>query len=214
MQQPKSITQNIYLAIMALLGWFALTTQFYIIINSGAAPTGELIVRYFSYFTLTTNLLVAVCSSSLLLSPTSKWGQFFSQQNALTAITVYILIVGIIYNFILRFLWQPKGLDMVVDELLHSVIPILFLIFWFVFVTKNHVKWQAILPWLLYPIVYLFFVLTRGSFAGFFPYPFLNINNLGFVKVLVNSVGIAAVFIVVTLVFVGIGNLLSKQVKP
>ena len=212
MQQPKSIPQNIYLAVMALLGWFALVTQFYININSGLASKSEIIVRYFSFFTLDTNLIVAVCSSSLLLSPTSKWGQFFSKQKTLTAITVYILIVGIIYNVILRFLWQPAGFQKLVDEILHSVIPVLFLIFWSAFVTKNHIKWQAILPWLIYPLVYLFFVLARGSFAGFFPYPFLNITTLGVVEVFINSVGIAIAFVVVALVFVGVGNALLRRV--
>ena len=203
---------KIYLALIAILGWFALIAQFYINIHSGlAAPFVEIIVRYFSYFTITTNLLVAIASTTLLINPLWGPGYFFSQQGTLAAITVYILIVGIIYNLILRSLWNPQGLQWVVDELLHSAIPLLLLGFWIIFAPKDELLWKDIWSWLIYPIVYMLFILFRGSTSKFYPYPFINIRVLGLNKVLANSIGIALAFVLVSLIMVALARFISRR---
>jgi len=211
MEKHYSSSMKIYLAAMVIIGWFALIAQFYITANLGVTPVPEMIVRYFSYFTIQTNLLLAVCYTVLLFSPGSAWGRFFSRQQTLAAITVYIIIVGLIYNTILRSLWNPEGLQKLVDELLHSVIPVMALIFWLVFTAKNQLQWKNILPWLIYPFAYIIYVLIRGFVAGFYPYPFINTMQLGLNKVMVNSVGIAVVFICMSLVLVGIGKSTDKN---
>ncbi|MEO6894207.1 MAG: Pr6Pr family membrane protein [Ginsengibacter sp.] len=213
MEIQQSSFTKIYLFIIALLGWFALISQFIININSQVAPTPELIIRYFSYFTILTNLLVAICSTSLLLKPTSKWGNFFSTQKTLTAITVYIVMVGLIYNLVLRFIWNPQGLQRVVDELLHSVIPLLFLFLWIFLVKKRFLKWNAFFPWLIYPLIYLLFILIRGAFSGFYPYPFIDVGNLGYSQVLIYSLGITIVFIVLFILFIVFGNIEERRTR-
>ena len=207
----KQNLERFYLAAMVIIGWFALVTQFYINMTSGISGIWELTVRYFSYFTIQTNILVAVCFTALLLKPQSKWGRFFSRQQTLSAITVYIVIVGLIYNTILRFLWDPEGLQKIVDELLHSVIPLLVLFYWFVFTAKDRLQWKNVLPWLIYPFAYIVYVLIRGSVSGFYPYPFINTQRLGLDKVLVNSVGIAFVFICMSLLLVMIAKSTRKE---
>ena len=206
----KQNLERFYLAAMVIIGWFALVTQFYINMTSGITGIRELMVRYFSYFTIQTNILVAVCFTTLLLKPQSKWGRFFSRQQTLSAITVYIVIVGLIYNTILRFLWEPEGLQKIVDELLHSVIPLLVLFYWFVFTAKDRLQWKNVLPWLIYPFAYIVYILIRGSVSGFYPYPFINTQRLGLNKVLVNSVGIAFVFICMSLLLVMIAKSTRK----
>ena len=207
-QESKFI--KAWLAIIAILGWFALAAQFYININSKAAPLPEIITRYFSYFTLDTNIIVALCCSFLLLSPASGLGRFFSRPSTQTAISIYILIVGIVYNVILRFLWAPQGLQKLVDELLHSVIPLLFVAYWFLFAARQPLQWKQVFPWLIYPFVYAVFVLIRGSFSGFFPYPFIDISKLGLNRALINAVGLTGVFLVTSLVFVAISKWMGR----
>lgn len=207
----QSPSTKIYLSVITLLGWFALISQFVINMNSQLAATPELIVRYFSYFTILTNLLVAICCTSLLLTPSSKGGQFFSSQKTLTAIAVYILVVGLIYNVILRFIWNPQGLQKVVDELLHSVIPLLFLLLWVFLFKKKSLKWNAFFPWLIYPLIYLVFILIRGAFSGFYPYPFIDATKLGYQKTLLNSLGITILFIVLFIIFIALGNIPGRR---
>ena len=210
MKQGQPNSARIYLVVLALLGWFALLTQFYININSKAAALVEIIVRYFSYFTITTNLLVALCSSILAIKSPSTGERFFSRQSVQTAIAVYILIVGLIYNIILRSIWNPQGIQKVVDELLHSVIPIMFLIYWIMYVARYPLKWNAILPWLIYPLIYTVFILIRGTYGGFYPYPFVDVGKLGLQVVLMNALGIVILFIIISLSFIAIGKFISK----
>ncbi len=197
---------------MVILGWFALAAQLYINATAKITPIPEMIVRYFSYFTIQTNLLVVLCFTFLLLSPRSKWGSFFSKQQTQAAITVYIIIVGLIYNAILRFLWAPHGLQKIVDELMHSIIPLLVLIYWLVFSNKDRLQWKSVLPWLIYPFSYITYVLIRGAVSGFYPYPFINTAQLGLNKVLVNSVGIALVFVLVSLAIVYVAKLFNRPI--
>jgi hypothetical protein len=200
-----------YLALMALAGWFALIAQFYINITGGFTTAAEVIVRYFSYFTITTNLLVAITCTTLLINPVLDSSYFFSRQGVLAAVTVYILIVGIIYNVILRSLWNPQGLQWMVDELLHSAIPLLFFGFWIIFAPKDELLWKDIWSWLIYPFVYLLFILIRGNISNFYPYPFINVRVLGLNKFLANSMGITLAFILVSLFMVTLGKFLSQR---
>lgn len=210
---PAKRSNKIFPVCIAILGWFALIAQFQINITSGVAPGGELLVRYFSYFTILTNLLVAVCCTCIAANPQQGWGAFFSKTQTLTAITVYILVVGIVYNIILRFLWQPKGLQKLVDELLHSIIPVLFLLYWLLFINKQTLQWKQVFSWLIYPLIYLLFILIRGSFSGFYPYPFVNAGDLGIKKVLLNSIAITILFTIVGLLLIAAGKWQYRQHK-
>lgn len=203
--------RRIYLAIGAALGWLALILQFYLIITNRTASIAETIVRYFSFFTILTNILVALCFTVLLVTPYSRWGNFFARPAILTAIAVYITVVGIVYNVVLRFLWVPQGLQLIVDELLHTIIPLLFIAYWFLFVPKQILKWKNILPWLIYPAIYCIYSLTRGAIVAFYPYPFIDVNMLGYSKVLVNIVGLVMVFVVTSMVFVAMAKLIVRS---
>ena len=206
MLQSSFLSRILFPAVIAMLGWFALITQFYINITSGLAGITELIIRYFSYFTILTNLLVAVCCTCIVIIPGKGAGAFFSGSQTLTAITVYILIVGIIYNIILRFLWQPAGIQKLVDELLHSVIPLLFLLYWWFAPDKRNLQWKQVFPWLIFPLVYLVYILTRGSFSGFYPYPFVNVDQIGIAKVILNSIGITLAFTITGVILTAAGK--------
>jgi hypothetical protein len=200
-----------YLLLLAIAGWFALIGQFYLIIASKQASVPEIIIRYFTFFTILTNILIAVASSVILLVPRSGWGKFFSKTTTLTAITVNIVIVGATYNTILRFIWSPQGLQLVVDELLHLVIPALFILFWLVFVSKGRLKWSNIWLWTIYPLVYLAIILLCGAFSGYYPYPFVDVAKLGYPQALLNCLGIAVALVIVSLLFVGIDKLMGKR---
>jgi hypothetical protein len=211
MEKRFSSAARAYLSVLAVAGWFALIGQFYLIIITKQASIPEIIIRYFTFFTILTNILIAVASTAILLAPGSGWGKFFSKVTTLTAITVNIVIVGATYNAILRFIWNPQGLQRVVDELLHLIIPVLFILFWLIFVPKRRLKWDNILLWMIYPLVYLAIILLRGAFSDYYPYPFLDVNKLGYPHALLNCLGIAVAFIIVSILFIGIDKLMGKR---
>jgi len=153
------------MGIIALIAWTALALQFYLILQS-TGETGysnlKTISNFFSYFTILSNLLVAVCLSSALLSPGSGLGSFFSKVPVQSAIAVYIFIAGLVYNLVLRGLFTLTGLIWVVDNFLHVVVPLLYVIYWLVFTPKRILQWKSILPWLIFPIFYLVYSLVGG----------------------------------------------------
>jgi hypothetical protein len=211
MKRPPEITIKIYLAFMAILGWFALVAQFYLIIINRAASILETVLRYFSFYTILTNILIACCTTFLLLKPRVHQDHFFSRKATLAAFTLYITIVGLVYNLILRQIWEPRGLQLIVDELLHTIIPIAFLFFWLLFVSKNELKWKNILSWLIYPLIYIILILIRGKLSGFYPYPFIDVSKLGFSKVILNCSILMIVFLILSLLLIGIGKLMKKS---
>ncbi len=201
--------RRVYLIILSIVAWFALIGQLYLIILNRNTSVVVTLVRYISFFTILTNLLVALCSTILLRDKNNEVN-FFSRLKTITAIAVYITVVGLVYNLVLRFLWQPQGLQLVVDELLHTVVPVLFILFWLLFVPKAGLKAKDILPWLLYPFVYVIYILIRGAMTGEYPYPFIDVVQLGYSKVFLNSGMLVIVFLVFSWVYVGLDRFVKK----
>lgn len=198
-------------AIISVLGWFAVFLQLYLIIENRVVSVPETIIRFFSFFTILTNILVAVCFSVLWIKPKNKLELFFLSSKTLTAITLYILIVGIVYNLILRFLWSPTGLQKIDDEILHLIIPILVLIYWAKGVQKKNIEYKNILPWLIYPFLYLVYTIISGHFFNFYPYPFIDVMQLGYTKVFTNSFFMVVAFLIVGVLLIWISKILNKD---
>jgi hypothetical protein len=202
-----------YIILNVLMLWFALGLQFYISTDAYMA-TGRsfagAIIQIISFYTIQTNLLIAVGLTAILFAPESAWGRFFSRTSVLTSIAVYITIVGLIYATVLKGLLQLDGLFMLADFLLHTLSPIVFVVFWLLFVPKESIKWNQVLLWAIFPLLYLVYSLIRGAISGDYPYPFVNAAKLGYGQVAVNSVGVLVVFLVLSGVFIGISRVLRK----
>lgn len=199
--------QKMFIAAGTCLAWFSLIAQFYLIIQNRLASIPETVFRYFGYFTILTNIMVALCFSALLV----KRNNFFRKPTTQTAVTAYIFLVALVYNTVLRGVVKPEGFNRVVDELLHVVMPIIFIVYWFIYTDKRSLQWKHIFPWLLYPLVYIIYTLIRGSFVHFYPYPFLNVDQLGYQSVLINCIWVSFAFLAFSLLFIAIGKGMSKS---
>ena len=200
----------IMLTVGSLTGWFAVIMQLYLILINRAADVAETLIRYFSFYTILTNILVALCFTISLLSPRSQWGRFFSRSTTITAIAVYITVVGVVYNLILRSLWQPEGMQRLVDELLHSLIPTLFIIYWLSVQPKSALRWKDAFGWLAYPFVYVLFILFRGNLSGFYPYPFVDADKIGYNAVLLNCLFLFLAFTGLSLILILIHKMMRR----
>lgn len=199
---------NLYAWFVALVAWFALGLQLYLNIHNATAnglTVAETTGRYFTYFTILSNLLVALSLSIIWLSPGTLSG-FFLRSSVQTAIAVYIFAVGLGYNILLRHIWDPKGMQKLADELLHVVVPVLYILYWFLFVPAAAIRWKNIFSWLIYPVVYAAFVLWRGSLDGFYPYYFVNVDELGYTDVAKILAGLFALILVIGCLFILIGR--------
>ena len=138
----------------AAVAWFALVLQYYLTITKPGAPFIEATVRYFSFFTILTNILVALALTLPWLAPQSRAGRFFDRPSVRTAILTYIIIVAVIYHYLLAKLWNPQGWQLVADTIEHVVTPALYVIDWVLFVPKGTVKWKSAFAWLAFPLAY------------------------------------------------------------
>ncbi len=210
MHTPTSFAYKFCVVAGAIITWVAVVLQLYLQIENRILPIPQTIVKFCSYFTILTNIIVAVCLTSIAIKPNGKWGQFFFKSQTASAINVYILVVGLVYNTVLRWLWSPQGLQLVVDNLLHVVTPLWFLVYWCAFVPKKTLQWNYVWAWLIYPLVYCIYVLTRGVFTNMYPYFFVDARQYGYVQVFINITVLLAVFLVLSLLLVAIGKRLSK----
>jgi hypothetical protein len=206
----------IFRIFISVVAWFALTLQLFILIHNtpgnGMTPL-QAVGRFFIFFTILSNLLVAISFTIILIKPNSITGYFFVKPYSVSAIAVYIFIVGLVYNIILRQLWQPTGLQQLADELLHVVVPVLYIVYWIFFIVKGSLKWKHCFEWLIFPIVYLIYAMFRGSIEGFYPYPFLDLNKLSYDRVLLNCAGLTIVFLVVGFLFVAVDKIVALYKK-
>jgi hypothetical protein len=204
-------------AVGALLGWFALVLQIYLMLAqspAGAAAMLGTVITYFSFFTILTNFLVALVFTATALSsfssrtgrPGEGWRQFFRRPSVQAATAAYIAIVGIVYRLLLRQLWNPQGAQWVADVILHDVIPIGYVLYWLIFAPRDGLRWKDAVAWLAYPGLYLLYVLARGAVSGLYPYPFVDVHMLGYGGVLARAAVLLLVFLGMGLLVVAVGR--------
>lgn len=198
-------SQKWLLILIVVLAWFGIGLQLYLILEKSTNPFITDIIHFISFFTIQSNIIVAIAVTVLLFNK-SKWFQFFSKPQVLTAIAVYILVVFLVYNIVLRSLWKPEGWQLVADNLLHVINPLLFIIYWFIYVPVKSLKYNHIFSWLWYPFIYLIYVLIRGSFTDLYPYPFINVTEHGYSTVLLNAAILFVIFLVLSCFFIFIGR--------
>ena len=198
-----------------ILGWAALILQYALVLTGTlGADSFTRTINFFSFNTIVTNILAALALTLPIMAPQSALGQFFSKPTVRTAITAYMIIVmGVVY-LILRHLTKFEGWDLVADVILHYVMPVLFVIDWLFLVPKQTLKLSDTLRWLAYPIVYLAWTFIHGAYSGFYPYPFLNNNELGIARVLLNEAGLIVIFLVLGFILVTGGRMLDRQLEP
>ena len=196
METPSSTTsyQKAYAIALALITWISVGMQLELM-------TGT-IANFFSYFTIQCNLLIAISLTFAVLMPQSAPGKFFSQLSVQTSIALYIFIVGLVYNVVLRSLHHWEGLQWWVDNMLHVVIPVLYLLYWFLFRTSGFIARKDSVKWILFPAAYLVYTLVRGSIVDWYPYPFLNAVNLGYERVLLNIAVMLSIFLVAGIILI------------
>lgn len=208
MSSQRSSTAILLAAITALAAWFAAISNTYLVIanaSSNGYTVPEALGRFFSHGTILTNILVAVNLSAILLFPNSKAADFFSKPFTSGATALYILMVGIAYNTLMRQFSTAQGLNEVDNELLHVIVPILYFLYWLFFASKDSLQWKDAFLWLIWVAIYFAYLLIRGAIDGFYPYTFLNVTLLGYPQIILRASisGIAIICIAILLVEIG-----------
>ncbi len=210
-QNNTKTGNQVLLWIIFALELYALPTQFYLLLENPEFTFFSAAVRFFSFFTILTNCIVFICSALLLFGGRWTIGAFFRKSTTITAITVYIIIVGIVFNLMLRSIVDLKGLHAVVSEIFHTVVPVLFFFYWLFYINLHKVSFKIVLRWLLYPIIYVIYTLLHGIYTDFYPYPFIDATKLGFQTAIINGLFVLLAFVVFSGILVFISRLKAKH---
>ena len=153
----------------------------------------ERVFNVFAYFTIQSNLLLGATVLMLALQPDRPQSTLFRtlRLNGVLCIAV----TGIVYHLVLAGLGELTGWAEVANFLLHTATPILGVLGWLLFGPRGVVD-QRIVGWsIVYPLLWLVFTLVRGELVGFYPYPFVDVGEHGYARVLLNCLLVAVLFL-------------------
>lgn len=200
--------------LLAALAWSAVLLQLWLSVQLGFS-TGKSLVNgvfiFLGYFTVLTNIFVALVASAGALSKNPAVPFCLYRPSVVGCATTAILVVGIGYHLLLRKIWSPQGAQLLADVLLHYVVPACALMHWLAYRPVERLSGRAPFIWCLYPLAYLVYALTRGGFLGSYPYPFIDVAALGYQQVLVNAAGLLAAFIGVGFAVLGLARFAASS---
>lgn len=163
---------------------------------------------FLSYFTIWSNVVVAVVATLLAVRP-DRDGRLLRvlHLDALLMIT----ITGLVYAVVLAPTAHLTGWQVPANALIHQVTPLVTLVAWLVVGPRGWIAWRTVPEALVLPVVWLGWTLLRGAVIGAYPYPFVDVVRLGYGRVLVNVVAITLLGVVLGAVLLGIDRLLSRR---
>ena len=171
----------------SLLVAAALAVQVYSTLEQGRS-----LLNFFSFFTIQSNIIAGVVL--LIVGVGTLLNVEANRQFAFIrgAATLYMVITGIVFALLLAGLAERLQLTVPwVNMVLHYLIPIVMLVDWLLFPPKFKFSLQHTILWLAFPLAYLAYTLIRGSIVNWYPYPFLDPPQVGWVSVIVTSIAIA-----------------------
>ena len=172
---------------VALICWAGLAIRF--AATHGQYDAAETVWILLRYFTVITNLLVAIAMSAVALG--KRLSPFI-----LGGLTLAILLVGVVYALVLQGLTHLSGGAVWADILLHNVSPPAMALWWLFFAPRGRLRWNAPALWAVYPLLYFAYAILRAFHGDKYPYPFMDVGKLGWTQTLLNVGGIAMAFLI------------------
>lgn len=189
-------------AVIAMLVWASIIAQ--IVINLGKAsavgtPLWPVPLLLYGYFTIWSNTLVGAICTAVALGR----GGFLTRGGTLGAAVVYITVVGVIYNWLLKATNPQTGVGLAIDTVFHIIVPLTYVLWWLALVPRGHMPRAALWGALGFPLAYTFVALGRGALTGKYAYFFLDVAKYGIAQVLLNLVGLVIFFAVLMALVIG-----------
>jgi hypothetical protein len=186
----------------------------------GENPLQLFLLTHF-YFTTQSNILIIIVSTLYLTK--QKRGSFFTSLSFITLINIFV--TGVVFHTLLVPYMENVTF---VNHILHTINPILYIIFYF-FIIQEHLAPKKFYLALLYPIIYMLLVyiiiepffgnMMEANLESFpsarFVYPFLDPANYerGIPGLLMFNLGILAPIIsLVSFGFCYLKSLFEKEV--
>ncbi|MFC4126724.1 Pr6Pr family membrane protein [Nocardia rhizosphaerae] len=164
------------------------------------------LANYFSYFTVQSNILgVIVLLVGGLFAPESRRWQLFRG-----AATLYMLITMVVYAVLLAHLDVMLN-DKWINDTMHRYVPLVLVLDWVLVAMPHRLRPSPALigQWLLYPLAYGVYSLIRGPIVDWYPYPFLDPREQGYLSMTLGLVVLTLVFAVLAVAMASLADLPS-----
>jgi hypothetical protein len=151
------------------------------------------IANIFCFFTIWSNLLVGATFALLAVrferrSPTFRAAHL----SAVLMITVTFVVVIVALDPITDY----EGKAAAADFLTHKLVPVMAVLGWILFGPRGAVSTRVAATSVVVPVAWLAFTLARGPLArDYYPYPFIDVGELGYGRVLVNVALVTVLFV-------------------
>jgi hypothetical protein len=154
------------------------------------------VLRFFSYFTIQSNLLAMVTAATLVLRPDrdGRWWRILR-----IAAIVGMTVTFFVYYIALRPILDLHGIRKATDVAFHYVVPMMTAGGWLLFGPRPRIDPGSLVRHLVWPVGYLAYVLVLGAVTEWYPYPFIDADDLGYATTLFHA-------LLVTALLLGVGG--------
>ncbi|MFD5946478.1 Pr6Pr family membrane protein [Streptomyces collinus] len=182
--------------------------------------------RALSHFTIQSNMLLALV---MALSARRAWTPGRPLPGAVQGATLlYVVIAALVHHLLLANeaspfslageTAAPTGLAALSDAVLHTVTPIAAVLDWLLLTSPGRMRFRQTGIWLLYPMAYLAFCLTRGELLppgtpDRYLYPFLDVGQDGFKRVLGNALVLGLAFYALAVLLVAADHARPQPIR-
>lgn len=160
----------------------------------------------FRYYTIQSNLIVSIYFSMYLIKDI-KNNELF--QRLIGGVTIYISITFLVFLLFLQSGYHPTGWSFVSNILLHYLVPLLTITFLVVSREEAVLKFKDPFIWVLYPFLYLIFVIIYGSITGDYIYPFFQVGDIGILGLIFTIIQLVGFFFILSFILM---KMVSKKV--
>ncbi len=166
------------------------------------------LLRFFSYFTIQSNILAMVMAISLVLRP-DRDGRLW--RVARIGSVVGMTVTFVVYRVALAGILDLKGAAWWTDFGFHVVAPLLTVIGWLLFGPWPRFDDRSVGLFVLWPVAWLVYVLILGPIADWYPYPFLDAGARGYPHALLSCLLVAVLLLGVAAAFMVVDGWLGRR---
>lgn len=186
----------------------AMTYQF-----AATADSGFQKANFFSFFTIQANLLAVATLCLLVIVRRAE--RTFLFDGARSGVVLYMAITGIVFALLLSGLQEELQTTIPwVDFVVHKLMPVVLVVDWIVDPPRHRLRLWTAAAWLLYPFAWFLYTLARGSSVDWYPYPFVDVGELGYGGVLGRAVALLVGFGLAAAALLLLGNRLAGGRTP
>lgn len=152
--------------------------------DGSTAGTPMRVVRFFSYFTVQSNLAALIAALTLIHRPDKdgRWWRIFR-----IASLVGMTVTFVVYVVALRPILDLHGTAKLTDIGFHYVATLMTIAGWLMFGPRPRIDQGSLVRHLIWPVAYIAYVLAFGAATGWYPYPFIDVDEIGYGSTLLHG---------------------------